>query len=48
MKDQFYGNREGGVEEPFGIVWWIATRKEEVSGEELQKRAAQRTEGTHE
>ncbi|MGH9665668.1 MAG: VOC family protein [Bryobacteraceae bacterium] len=40
MKDQFYGNREGGVEDPFGIVWWIATRKEEVSGEELQKRAS--------
>jgi PhnB protein len=24
--DQPYGNREGGVRDPFGIVWWIATR----------------------
>lgn len=41
LKDQFYGNREGGVEDPFGIVWWIATRKEEVSAEELEKRMSQ-------
>jgi PhnB protein len=41
MRDQFYGNREGGVEDPFGIVWWFATRKEEISDEELKKRARQ-------
>lgn len=42
--DKFYGNREGGVSDPFGIVWWVATRKEEVSPEELRKRAPKREE----
>ncbi len=40
MGDKFYGNREGGVEDPFGIVWWIATMMEELSPEEVEKRAA--------
>lgn len=26
VDEKFYGNREGGVEDPYGIVWWIATR----------------------
>jgi len=26
VDEKFYGNREGGIEDPFGIVWWIATR----------------------
>ncbi len=25
VKDQDYGNREGGIKDPFGIVWWVAT-----------------------
>jgi PhnB protein len=25
-KNQPYGNRDGGVADPFGIVWWIATQ----------------------
>jgi uncharacterized glyoxalase superfamily protein PhnB len=37
---QFYGDRHGGVRDPSGNVWWIATRVEDVSPEELQKRAA--------
>ncbi len=40
VRDQYYGDREGGVEDPFGIVWWIATHKENLSPEEMQKRAA--------
>lgn len=24
-EDQDYGNREGGIIDPFGITWWIAT-----------------------
>lgn len=40
VRDQFYGNREGGVEDPFGIVWWVSTHMEDVSPEELQKRVA--------
>jgi PhnB protein len=29
-EDQPYGNREGGVMDPFNIVWWIATRIKDV------------------
>jgi PhnB protein len=35
---KFYGNREGGVRDPFGITWWIATRVEEVPPEEFARR----------
>jgi len=34
----FYGDRTGGVEDPSGTQWWIATRVEVVSPEELQRR----------
>ena len=37
--DQFYGNRSGGVEDACGNQWWMATRKEEVSPEEMGRRA---------
>ena len=40
VEDQFYGDRAGKLEDPFGHTWWIATRKEEVSPEEMKKRAA--------
>ena len=36
--DQFYGDRSGQLEDPFGHLWWVATHKEDVSMEELQKR----------
>lgn len=37
--DQFYGDRTGGVKDSFGNTWWIATHTEDVSPEELQRRA---------
>jgi PhnB protein len=40
VADQFYGDRTGGFEDPFGHVWHFATRKEDLSNEELQRRAA--------
>ena len=40
VANQFYGDRTGGVEDPFGHVWYIATHVEDVSPEELQRRAA--------
>jgi uncharacterized glyoxalase superfamily protein PhnB len=40
--DQFYGDRSGAVEDPAGNQWWMATRKEDITGEELMKRASQR------
>lgn len=38
---KFYGNREGGVSDPFGITWWLATRVEELTEEEMLRRAKQ-------
>ena len=38
-KDQFYGDRSGGVEDPSGNGWWIATHIEDVSQEEIARRA---------
>ena len=40
VEDQFYGDRTGGVEDPFGHTWYVATHKEDVPLAELQKRAA--------
>ncbi len=40
-KDQFYGDRSGGVQDQWGNFWWIATHKESVSHQELQKRIEQ-------
>ena len=37
--DQFYGDRNAGVKDTFGNQWWIATHKEDVSREELMRRA---------
>jgi uncharacterized glyoxalase superfamily protein PhnB len=39
-KDQFYGDRSSGVEDPSGNYWWIATHIEDVSPEELRRRMA--------
>jgi PhnB protein len=41
MKDQFYGDRTGSLRDPFGHVWHLATRKENLSMAELKKRATQ-------
>jgi len=38
-KDQFYGDRSGAVEDPSGNGWWIATHIEDVSSEEIERRA---------
>jgi PhnB protein len=38
VADQFYGDRSGGITDPFGHSWWISTHKEDVSEEEMQKR----------
>jgi PhnB protein len=40
VADQFYGDRTGGVEDPFGHTWYIATHVEDVAPEELARRAA--------
>jgi len=38
LKDQFYGDRAGGVRDAFGNLWYIATHVEDVPFEELQRR----------
>ncbi len=38
VKDQFYGDRTGGITDPFGHKWSIMTHIEDVSFEEMQKR----------
>ncbi len=39
VANQFYGDRNGGFEDPAGNWWWVATHVEDVSKEELERRA---------
>jgi PhnB protein len=45
VKDQFYGDRSGNLVDPFGHIWVISTRIEELSWEEMQKRSDKMMEG---
>ncbi|NJN14299.1 MAG: VOC family protein [Planctomycetes bacterium] len=38
MRDQLHGDRSGTLEDPFGHVWSIATHKEDLTPEEIEKR----------
>jgi PhnB protein len=38
VEDQFYGDRSGKLEDPFGHIWMIATHIEDVSAEDMQRR----------
>ncbi len=38
VEDQFYGDRSGFIQDPFGHLWGIATHKEDVSPKELEER----------
>jgi PhnB protein len=40
VQDQFYGDRSGQFRDPFGHVWAIATHTEDISPQEIEKRAA--------
>lgn len=40
VQDQFYGDRSGTLTDPFGHVWTVATHKEDVAPEEIDKRLA--------
>ena len=39
VTDQFYGDRSGTLEDPFGHVWTVATHVEDVPPEEMKRRA---------
>jgi len=41
VENQFYGDRSGQFEDPFGHRWSIATHVEDVPPEEMEKRAAE-------
>ena len=41
VKDQFYGDRSGTLEDPFGHVWTLATHTEDVTSAEMERRAAE-------
>jgi PhnB protein len=39
VEDMFWGDRFGQVSDPFGHIWQIATHVEDVSPEDMEKRA---------
>jgi PhnB protein len=45
VEDQFYGDRSGQFEDPFGHHWSVATHVEDVPPEEMEKRAAEMMSG---
>jgi PhnB protein len=46
IEDQFYGDRSGQFEDPFGHRWSVATHVEDVPPEEMAKRAQAAAEAT--
>lgn len=42
IEDQFYGDRAGGLQDPFGHDWYIATHIEDVSPEEMKRRSKEK------
>lgn len=40
IEDKFYGDRVGSIVDPYGHVWHVGTHVEDVSAEEMGKRAA--------
>jgi PhnB protein len=40
LANQFYGDRSGTLEDPFGHVWTVATHVEDVPPEEIERRVA--------
>jgi PhnB protein len=47
LADQFWGDRYGHVLDPFGFTWSLATRKEELTPEEMEERQKQAFSGGH-
>jgi PhnB protein len=39
LKNQFYGDRSGTLQDPFGHQWTLATHVEDVAPEEMRRRA---------
>ncbi|HTV95475.1 MAG TPA: VOC family protein [Steroidobacteraceae bacterium] len=45
LKNQFYGDRSGTLQDPFGHLWTLATHVEDVAPEELRRRAEKMMQG---
>ena len=45
VEDKFYGDRSGTFEDPWGHSWHIASHVEDVSSEEMERRAAEQYSG---
>jgi PhnB protein len=45
VEDQFYGDRSGQFEDPYGHRWNVATHVEDISEEEMVRRASEIGEG---
>ena len=43
LRDEFYGDRTGQFEDPFGHRWSVASHVEDVPPDEMERRAAQMT-----
>jgi len=39
IQDQFYGDRSGTIADPYGHLWHVSTHKEDLSPEEIGRRA---------
>lgn len=48
LADQFWGDRYGHLRDPFGFTWALATRKEDLTPQELAERGKQAFSGGHE
>jgi PhnB protein len=46
VRDEFYGDRSGQIEDPFGHRWNVSTHVEDVSDEEMARRMAQQQAGS--
>jgi uncharacterized glyoxalase superfamily protein PhnB len=47
LSDQFWGDRYGVLQDPFGVSWSIATRQEDLTAEEQEERARKAFGGHH-
>jgi PhnB protein len=45
VADQFYGDRSGTIEDPFGHVWTVGTKPEQLTAGEVERRYAKMTQG---
>ena len=47
VKNQFYGDRSGTLQDPFGHTWTVATHVEDVPPDEMRRRAEKFMQGAN-